>query len=590
MDINNILQQFTQASQQRQGQVNDMAARMDADTQRIQGLLTTNEQESQTIVSAAAEVAAAEAAVKYRTEKAKEGYTALAGMNPEDLNNQFNQSVAAYDVAERTRSQLETQRAASMRRVEQLSGANLLSNPLEYLFAQLQLPKVAAQHNSLLNQEIEAVGQRDAATRNVTARAEMIRQKDSLIAGNTADAMLDIRTKQAKNAEAAAQVQLRQATADNISKIGARALDQYRLAGDNFSLQSDMFNKLISVEQWKIAMAERAEARAERAAAASLRLKDVKTKDEMEAMLNERLAAASAALGYSEPFNVLSLKLLSQPKQDALLQVAMSGTYGDSLPQAFATINTVGALDRISTTNPGMSTFVRNTTNSLSSYKDGVVDEIRKGTLPKNTKITDEAATNYTFEVGQSMSSLASRTPLSSNKWDNNGIFNPYKPQYNVLLDAVAGDMMPELKGNVALTAVDTLRKAAGGNPGENVSGKTMENMFTSLAQQVADGSLPLDKAVQDIVVLHRTAAAKNLDMYNYTQFGLPQQTSTIIGVPAQVFGGDPVKVDLMNAAGVKLALTRMAAQKRASFMGIYTGPLKGSPYVAPDAAVGAPR
>jgi len=571
MDINNLLAQFTGASQQQMGQVDQQLQRMESDTQRITNLLTTNEQEAAQVIQAAAQTAGQEAQVVYRTAKAKEAYTAVAGMNPEDANNQFVQSVAAYDEAERTRTTLEQQRAGLMRQAEGMAGVNLLDNPVEYLFAQLALPTVAAKHNSILNQETEVIARRDAASRNIAARAEMIRQKDSLIAVNSADTMLGINKAKAENATRAANIELRQATADNISKIGARSLDMYRLGNDKFQIQSDLLNKGIQLEQWKLQREAAAAAAADRREAASLRLKDAKQKDEMEAVLNERLAAASYALGYKEPFTVLSIKLLDKAKQDNLVSVAMSGQFGENLPEALKTVRNSGQLGAIVQTNPGMGKGIEYMANGLRSYADVVTREIGAGRLPKNTDVAKEAGVAYEFELASSMGQYTAPNSLSSSKWDGNGVFNPYKPQYLVLADQQAGGKLPELDGNVALATVNTLRQQLGPTD-NNLRGKDMQNLVGSLVAQVASGKLPLDVATRDLVRLHQVAAAKNLQMFNYTQLGLPQQTSTIVSLPPVTTFGNPYKMDLMNPADVKLNLAKMVREQRVGAVGLGVG------------------
>lgn len=573
MDINSILSQFTQSGNQRLDENSAMAERMEADTQQITNLLSTNVQESQAVIAASTQLATRQAELDYQVSKSKEAYTALAGMNPEDLNNEYVKSVAAYDSAERDRMALETQRAQTMRTAEQLSGVSLLDNPVDYLFAQLALPTVAARHNSILNQEIEAVQRRDAASRNVAARVELIKQKDSVIAANTADTMLGISKARAEVASKTATIQLRQATADNISKLGTRALDAYRLGNDRFQVQSDILSKQLTVAQWATQQAALQEQRIANRQIAEARLKDAKEKDDMEAVLNERLAAASAALGYAEPFTVLSIKLLPKDKQDNLVEVAMSGRFGNTLPDALNTVRVSGQINTIKTTNPGMGKFIEYTANGLKVYADEVVNDITVGKLPKTTKVAEEAGVNYSFDVTQSMGSFAARNSLNSNRWNSGGIFNPYKPQYLMLADEAAGGGLPMLKGNSLLPVITRLR--ADLSPSDtNLRGKDMENLVLATSQQVANGTLGLDKAAQDLIQLHQVAAAKNLQLFNYTQFGLPQQTSTIVTIPPVTAFGEPYKIDLMNPANVKMNMARMAREQRIGTIGMLNQPL----------------
>lgn len=567
MDINALLSQLTGAGNQRMSANQEMTQRMDADTQAITNLLTTNTQETMQVIEASKQVAAQEGAVTYQVNKARETYTALAGMNPDDLNNQFVQSVAAYDASERERGELSAARNASMRKVEQLAGVNLLQNPLEYLFAQLQLPTVAAEHNSILNRENESIAARDAASRNIEARAAMIKTKDSLIAANTADTLLGVSTAKAELAAKSAQISLRQATADNISKLGTRALDAYRLGNDSFQIQSDLLNKAISIEQWKTSQAAAAEARAANRAAASDRLAAKSENDMEKAAFNQRLAAASLALGYAEPLTITSLKFLAKPQQDAIVEVALNGTFGNTLPAALDTIRSSGQVNSIRATNPGMGKFIDFTSSALKYYGDEVANKVRSGTLDKKTDVVSESAAEYSFELTQSMGSGSARHNLNSTKWNNDGIFNPYKPQYLVIADEAAGGGLPSLKGNTVLPIIERLRTNLAPSD-TNLRGKDMENLVMSVSQQVANGKLGLDQAANDLTTLHRVAAAKNLQLFNYPQFGLPQQTSAIVTVPAVTAFGNPFKVDLMNPNDVKLNLARMAREQRMGIIG----------------------
>ena len=569
MDLNQLLGAFTNNANQRMGQVTATQQAFDADTQRIQSLLTVNEEEAAKVVQASAQTAAQEAAVNHKIGKAREANAALAGMNPDDLNNAYVRSIAEFDTAETQRAQLEQARSAEMRKVEQLAGTNLLDDPLGYLMAQLQLPTVAARHNSILNQENEAINRRAAAERNIIARTELIKAKDSIIAANTADTMLTINTSKAANAERAAQIELRQATADNISKIGARALDSSRLANEKFQIQSDLLNKTMSVEQWKLQREAAAQARAASAAAAADRLANAKDKDAEEAWMNEKLKAASFALGYTDPFTLGTIKFLPQAQKELLLKTALDGKFGGSLGESVSAVTSVGRPQAIAATNPGMSKFLAATTNGLRTYSDEVSRKAQaSGQKLKAGEVLSEASDTYESEIVQSAQSFASKRNLNSPRWDANGVFNPYRTEYLALENAVDGGMLPQLQGNRALAIVKTLKKDLAPNA-SNIDGKSIERMVQVLAQQVGKGDVGIDAAATDLVKLHRVGAAKNLELYNYTQFGLPQQTSAIVTIPAVTQFSKPFQIDLMNPTSVKENLARMALESRMGSLGM---------------------
>jgi hypothetical protein len=568
MDLNTILGQLTGLGQQRVQAANTLQQSHEADTARIQNLLTLSEQEAGAVVQRSTVNAQAEAQLAYTIGKAKEANAALAGMNPADLNNEYVRSIADFTSADEQRKALEAQRTAEMRRIEQLSSANLLENPLAYIAAQLQLPAAAARHNSMLNQEIEATQRRDSAAQNISARAQLIREKDSIIAANTADTLLGINTEKAKIAELQASAQLRQAQAANISTIGARAMESYRIAGDKFSVQSDLFNKQISVEQWKAQQAANAEARAARAEAAMDRLNAKKEEDAETAQVNARLAAASHMLGYEDPFTLRTMKILPREQQEALIKTAFDGKLGNGLAQSINVVSSLGRTQAMAATNPGLGKFVSRADQGLRSY---IATEERKATSQGKKFGAEDAAAaaaQYQYDLEASSHNIGSAHALNSARWDGTGAFNPYKPEYLALVNGAESGAIPQLANNRLVPIIKVLQGQLGPTA-DNLRGQDMENMVKVLAKQVADGKAGVDDAAQDFVRFHQVAAAKNKDFYNYTQFGLRPQDSAIITVPAVTSFGDPYQFDAMNAAQTKSELARMAREIRMGTLGM---------------------
>lgn len=551
MDINQLLAGLTAGAQQQIGQANAAAAGISADTEAIRKLLTINEQEAAGVASSAATTAAQEAQVGYKAAKAKEANAALAGMNPDDLNNEYVRSLADFNTAEEERKRVRAD-------YDKAATADLFTDPLGYVVGQLRLPTLAAQNNA-------AVDRRDAAAGNIKARAELIKAKDSIIAANTADTMLQLNLDKAKTAKAVADIQLRQAQADNISKIGARALETYRVSQDVYRIQREVLQTEMSVRQWQAAQEAAAEARRARLEAANARMKEEKLKDEERIQLNARLAAASAALGYQEPFTLTSIRLLPKAKQDLLVQTALAGEFGSNLSEAMATMKAVGNPQVIAQTNAGMGKFMTRVTAGGRFYADQIAREATaKGTKLKAGQAETEGLEQYQVDTLNSAQSFASKAPLNAPRWDDNGVFNPYKPEYLALIDAIDAGKVPGIKpDNAALAAFKTLRTNLAPNA-TNFAGADMERAVQVVARQVADGKLGADKAAKDIADLHRAGAALNSQLYNYTQFGLPQQTSAIVAVSGIAAFADPQKLDLMDPASVKTALTRMAAQSSA--------------------------
>lgn len=571
MDINSLLSAFTQNANQRVQQNTDMLADVNARTAQIQQLMTTNEAEAAALIQESSKQAAEGAAIQYRVDKAKEANAALVGMNPDDLDNEMVRSMAAFTQDQELAKRLEQERAATMRTAEQMAGTNFLENPLQYLVAQLALPTVAAKHNSLLNQEAEAVARRDRAANNITTRMQLLDSRNSAVVANTADQAHELSLRKAQLAERQAKMELVNMQIDNISKIGARALDAYRLAGDSFQIQSDLINKTISLEQWKLQRQQMAEARAAAAEERKARAEAKAETDAERALLNQQLAAASASLGYATPITLTSLKQLPRDRQEQLIKVAVSGRFGSGLLESISTIEQAGVPQVITRSNPGMDNFMRGTRMGIQNFSEEVVREITTGKLPKNTDVAEEAARRYELSMVESAQSFASPKSLNSATWDST--LNPYKPQYFAVLDAVKAGQVPQLKGNAVVATLETVKAATAGAGRDNLTGKDMETLVKAVSQQVADGKLDPNKAAKDIAAFHQFAAAQNLGLYNYTQFGLPQQTSAIITVPALNMFTQPYKVDLMDPASVKATITRMALEQKKGTLGALAQP-----------------
>lgn len=577
MDLNQILQSFIGNAGQQINATQQMVQTYDKDTAQIASLFTENEQQATAAVQEAGLVAQQEAEVAYRIQAAKERTAAIAGMNPDDANNEYVRSMAAFNAEQRLIEELEPKRAEAMRVVESMAGADILSDPLKFLVAQFALPQAAAAHNQILNMESEAISRRDAAARNISVRAEMIRQKDSLIAANTSEEVKKITLRKTQLAQAQAQIQLRQARAENIGKIGARALDSFRLAQDTFKIQSDLLNKMMSLEQWKVQRAALDEERAARAAARMEAEAKKKEADEETAFFNERLAAASYALGYTAPINVTMLKTLPADRREQIVQVALSGQFGNGVLSSIQTLRQAGNFDAVVNTNPGMAQALRGYEMGIQSYVPLVTNEaLKTGTKLKPKEQATEAADSYEQDVVSSAQSFAAPKSLNSAQWDK--IFNPYKPQYLVVTDMVDAGRVPQLKGNAVVQATKTLRANIGNR--SNLDGTEMETLLKTLAMEVANGRLPLDKAAVDIAAFHRVAAAKNLELYNYTQFGFPQQTSAIISVQPVTMFSEPFKLDLMDPASVKTNLARMAREQKLGTIGMI-----GNAFAVPENA-----
>ena len=296
LDLNAILGQLTNTAQQRQQNVTTQLNTMNAETALMQNMMDVNAQEAAQVAQIASEQAKQAAAIQYTQNKVLENAQTVIGLNPDDINNELNASMAAYN-------QAETERKAVRQQVDKLSQISLLDNPLGWIAAQLQLPQVAAQNNAL-------VDQRDAAAENITTRQRLLTAHRSAVTANTADSIKELKIAEADNQLKAAQIKLREAQIDNISKISGRNLQAYQLSDKLFDIESDLFNKKLQITQTLQQSEMLAEQRAANREIQLQRLEKMKKEAAFEQEFNSRLAQISGLMGRSKPMTLQELELL----------------------------------------------------------------------------------------------------------------------------------------------------------------------------------------------------------------------------------------------------------------------------------------
>lgn len=569
-DVNQLLAGLTQSAAQQQQLNTQMQKRLQQDDQQINALNQQQQAQAQALIEASKSTADKEAEVAFKIGSSQEANVALAGLSDQQLDNAYVSSLAAYDAAERDRRMLFEDRQALEAQAVQMQSVDLLSNPLQYLVGQLALPQVMGKATQVAQAEQASIDRRNAAATDLKTRVDLVKARNSIITTATAQDTLDINKAKAAQAAANAQLSLQQATIDNISKSGARAMDQYRLANDSFEIQDKLINKSISIAQWQVAQQEAAANRAERAAAAQARAEAKNAQQQEIDDQNARLAAVSSALGYAQPLTLQDLKRMDARKANAIYQAAMTGDFGANLGDSLALVKGVGNVPGMARSNPGMGKMVEWTDNAIRAEAGNVAAAAqRTGQKLKPEEVQAQATAQYTSSIVGSAHDFKSPHALNSERFNDSGIFNPYKPQYLALSAAVSQGKFPTLKDNAALGIIANLKAELG--PGEtNLRGKHMETLVQVMAKQVADGKLSVDKAATDLTALHREAARFNYDTFNYVQLGLPQQKSAIITLPPQAMFDKPYQIDLMNPAITKKELVRMAARSKA------TGGLRG--------------
>ena len=540
MDINSILRGMTGVAQTQSKAASATQAAYEAGTEQIVALQGTAESQAQQLAAVTEQTGMDTAQVNYMVNKGRENNAAVAGMNPDDQNNLYVQSLAKITEA---RSLQDTTRAEYNR----LNSIGLLDNPIGYIAAQLQLPQVAAQHNEALNQEM-------IASSRTQETIKLINAKDTLIAANTADALRKVEEQKAKAAGLQAQLTLSKLQMDNISTIGQRTIQALQIGTVGFQATRDALSTQMEAEKFKLQQESVALQRQQMYEIRQEQLKRKGLEAEAAAEEQQRLQAAANMLGYA---SVPNLKSLDQKSRAQFVKVASSLQLGNDPYEALQTIQSIGNRQVMAQTNGGMGEMVQGTSVAIRQAADAYAK------LPENklrTMKPGEAeaggAKQWQADVYGSGSSFGAGFPVTNPRWDTQ--FNPYKPKYLAVVDAAKAGAIPALKDNSAIAIIDAIpRDPSAGN----LTGKQLETVVQTMAQRIANGTLGVDKAAQDLVALNKVGATMNREQLGYELMGLPPQQRLIMSVPGLAAFSDSQQLDGMDLASTKLALAKMATQ-----------------------------
>lgn len=550
MDINSILRNMTAVGQAQGAAAAAAQGTYDAGTEQLMALQGTAESQARQIAANTEQTGMDAAQVNYMVNKGRENNAAVAGMNQDDQNNLYIQSLAKITEA---RAAQDVARAEYNR----LNSIGLLDNPIGYIMAQLQLPQVAKQHNAALDQEM-------IASSRTQETIKLINAKNTLAAANTADALRKVEEQKAKAAGLQAQLQLSKLQMDNISTTGQRAIQSLQLQGAGFQASKDILAVQMDAQKFKLQQESVALQRQQAYEMRQEQLKRKKMETDAEAEAMQRWAAASAMLGYATPPNPKNLT----PEQRAIIEkTGATLQLGANPLEAIENIRKAGNPQTMMQTNAGLGEMIQGSSVAIKQAADQlrIADKLRTF---KPGEAEKEGASRWQADVYASASSYAASNPMNSPKWDTT--FNPYKPKYLAVLDATKAGAIPALKGNSALAIIEALPK----DPTQgNITGKQLDTVFQTVAQRVANGTLGADQAARDIAMLHKVSATMNREQFGYDTLGLPPQAGAFATIPPISSLGDPVKVDLMNEAAVKTALMKMASQRTAAQV-LYQNPL----------------
>lgn len=542
MNIDAILQGMIGNTGQRIGQIQSQVGDMQADTAAMRGLMNQNMAEGQQLAQQVGQIAAQEAEVAYRMQKAQERAAATVGLNEDDLNNQLVQSMAEYNSAQEAKKQ-------QLQRYQEIQSVGLLDNPVGYILGQLELPQVVNTHNALN-------AKASAAADNISTRQQLLQQHKSAMVVNTAEAVKDINLQKAEAGVAQAQLALREAEINNISKLSGRKLQEFQHANSIFAIQDAAFAKQLQVAQFQMNLEDRQAAREERRALAEAKLKDKQAQDAAVAEFDTQSQRISQFLGLQVPINYAMWQKMANPKQkQAWFEAVTTGEMGSNLLQSLQFVNSQGNSAALRQNNPGVAAATQGFMTAIDSVA-GPLARRPENLKKKPEELAAEAANIYTNTVVGAAGRADSGNSLFSSQWDN--LFNPYKAEYKVLLDEVTAGKIPALQNNIVVKTLSNLAPALDPTA-SNLSADSQNKLMLTIAEQVRRREIGLDEAAQQVSQFYTIAALKNKDLYQYDLLGLPPQTRYMATFGTTGMFGSTVTADLMNTMSAKKALATLA-------------------------------
>lgn len=549
MNINDILSsvlQSTQASNQRLAGVADMQGQV---ARQAQVTNAANTAGAQADIPAAQALASQQADVEAQRAQMIQQLQASANLNPADADNAYVRGLADLTATN-------VQREQAHANLTKLATTDLLDDPIGFVMAQLQMPVAQAQAQALDAQAARQV-------QDVDTRLKLVASAKSTLTADTVQQVREIQLGQSALKAREASRALAQQETENASRIAGQYLQQANVLDKINDNTRQAYSMQLQAAQFNESLAERREARAERALRMQSMLSEKKMKDDEDAMLTAGLASASKLLGYPQPISIEAYKRMPGGKaKQQLGMLANSGSLGDSLYESFVAFNEAGGsiagLQRGG--NTGFAKFMSGVDKTVDNYIAAARKPDKMGKTPTEKDAAVAGVNTYNSELVASSADPKTAKPLTSAHWDSN--FTPYRQHLGLLSNAVTSGKAAGLAANPVLAAMKTVAAASQTTDG-NISAEGEQTALRTVAQLVADRKLNENDAAKAVVQYYKTAAAVNLDFYQYTLAGLPVQDSYVAKVKVPGLLGDSTTkgYNLMNEVQAKMMLMEIAKQ-----------------------------
>jgi len=555
MDINNLLSGLLGNLSTSDAAIRAERPRAAATTAGIEGAATNSEAYTQQAIAQGTLANQQMAEIERRKLAAGETAQRIAGLDPDDINNFYVQSMADLTATR-------VEREAALAEYRKLTETSFLDNPVGYIFNQLALPQVVQKHNNLATQQ-------DAIANDLDTATSLMYQNKTQVTANVASATKEAKLTAAAANEAAAKATAEQERMKNFGAISAARMNEVALLDKVTDNASKRFGAVKSLAEFQALERERALAHEERRLRMAAAAKDKEIKDAQDSALAEGLARVSGALGYPVPVSLDDFNRMPASKaKQRLWDAAINGTYGDNLAESIDFLRS-GNLIKMQEQDPA---FVKGLTKLASTVRDyaTAANNAAVKAAGKALKPDDAAragASEFVLAATNAAHDPRAAQPLNDPYWD--GKFMPYRSQDLTMIGLVKSGKYPQLANNSYVKVLETAAEKLPPGTGD-LRGEDRTNAIKTLATLVSDRKIPLGQAAADLVAYNRAAAAYNQDSLKLASLGFEVQESAYVRIPGATLVGKDAIGDTLNPAGAENLLETIAAN---TLMGRLTSP-----------------
>lgn len=547
IDITAILGGFTKSVDASNQNIAEAGERVAA---QREALLRTDAQmtlEGAAAAELAADAARKKAAINYSIRAQGEKAQAIADLNPNAAENAFTRTMA-------TLTDARMQREAAMAQYRNITERNFFDDPFQYLVGQLNLPQVVARHNNAAMAE-------DAAADELQTRQTLLAQNKQAVVANTADEMRALELQEAETKAHVANIELLKTRQDNAAKLAGLDMQAAQLADKRGDNERALFGAKLQAAQYLETLAERREARAERAANAATRLSAQREKELQESYMLANINQASASLGRNTFSSLKDFQALpNSPQKQMLANVAARGAYGDSFGESFQTVVSLANLPAIARQDATFARGVQDMGLTVQAIANRLEKEATKtGKTMKPAELATAALQQYEAEIRAAMEDPKSTRGALASYWDSH--FNPQRPNYSHAVEQAMAGTGSIPKTNVFVQALQTAKVTV--PPGaRDYRGEDVNRAIVTVAQLVADRKVLPAQAAADITQFHAAAVAQSQAQNRLALLGLqPSKSMHVTVEPAGFFAG-AIAGDLLSPASVENMITKLAVRQ----------------------------